>query len=420
MPESPAVPNIWPEDSRDLPRLTLRQKGVADVPLARILRLPHPDPERRSTRGPTRSSPRACTRSSGPSRPTATGSASVGTAPPTRRASSTAPNRPGTTATSASSPATSVRPCSSRISGRRSAAPCSRPTVTPSAMTAGCSCTTDTSTSSQRSNATSSSPSTHRSIHRSKARPTPRCCSFSPSPSASRTTRRPLSSRRSGSSKRSPVATGCRTRSRARSRPPTARRIWAFRYSSERNSRSLFYTTDVPTLRKLYPGRQLFQEVSDNARLIVSEPLGDVAGVWNEVPESTYGIVGPDHAEMRPFQPKAPSTPARARSVAAWSKRKRASEAAFRRETRRPLDDEVAAENERARHEDGVLVTTDPGRRRVEIREGRTGAHHHQHQRREGNQEPEGVVDRDLQGDVHGGRPFGGDRVERRQVDEPG
>jgi predicted glutamine amidotransferase len=85
--------------------------------------------------------------------------------------------------------------------------------------------------------------------------------------------------------------------------------IWAFRYSSERNSRSLFYTTDVPTLRKLYPARQLFQDVSENARLIVSEPLGDVAGVWNEVPESTYGHVGPDHAEMRPFHPKAPSTP---------------------------------------------------------------------------------------------------------------
>jgi glutamine amidotransferase len=84
--------------------------------------------------------------------------------------------------------------------------------------------------------------------------------------------------------------------------------IWAFRYSSERNSRSLFYTTDVPTLRKLYPERQLFQDISDNARLIVSEPLGDVAGVWNEVPESAYGIVGPNHAEMHPFQPKAPST----------------------------------------------------------------------------------------------------------------
>src|SRR5439155_21950958 len=84
--------------------------------------------------------------------------------------------------------------------------------------------------------------------------------------------------------------------------------IWAFRYSSERKSRSLFYTTDVPTLRKLYPERQLFQEVSDNARLIVSEPLGDVAGVWNEVPESSYGVVGRDHAEMQAFRPKAPPT----------------------------------------------------------------------------------------------------------------
>ena len=32
--------------------------------------------------------------------------------------------------------------------------------------------------------------------------------------------------------------------------------IWAFRYSSEHKSRSLFYTTDVPTLRKLYPERE--------------------------------------------------------------------------------------------------------------------------------------------------------------------
>jgi predicted glutamine amidotransferase len=85
--------------------------------------------------------------------------------------------------------------------------------------------------------------------------------------------------------------------------------IWAFRYSSERKSRSLFYTTDVPTLRKLYPERQLFQDVSDNARLIVSEPLGDVAGVWNEVPESSWGVIGPDREELQPFRPKAPAAP---------------------------------------------------------------------------------------------------------------
>jgi glutamine amidotransferase len=83
--------------------------------------------------------------------------------------------------------------------------------------------------------------------------------------------------------------------------------IWALRYSSEHNSRSLFYTTDVPTLRELYPEREELREFADDARLIVSEPLGDVPGVWNEVPESTWGVVGPDRVEMHPFQPKAPS-----------------------------------------------------------------------------------------------------------------
>ena len=32
------------------------------------------------------------------------------------------------------------------------------------------------------------------------------------------------------------------------------------------------------------------------------------SGAWNEVPESTYGVVGPDRAEMRAFQPKPPTT----------------------------------------------------------------------------------------------------------------
>jgi glutamine amidotransferase len=84
--------------------------------------------------------------------------------------------------------------------------------------------------------------------------------------------------------------------------------IWAFRYSSERKSRSLFYTTDVPTLRELHPEMELLDEFSDTARLIVSEPLGDVAGVWNEVPESSWGVVGPDGAKVQPFRPKAPPT----------------------------------------------------------------------------------------------------------------
>ena len=84
--------------------------------------------------------------------------------------------------------------------------------------------------------------------------------------------------------------------------------IWASRYSSEGTSRTLFYTTDVPTLRKQQPERQILKEFSEDARLIVSEPLGDVAGVWNEVPESTCVIVHPGGAELRPFRPTAPSS----------------------------------------------------------------------------------------------------------------
>jgi glutamine amidotransferase len=80
--------------------------------------------------------------------------------------------------------------------------------------------------------------------------------------------------------------------------------VWAFRYSSEGNSRSLFYTTDVATLRAQHPDRPRLHELSDETRLVVSEPLGDLAGVWNEVPESTYGIVQEGQDELRPFVPR--------------------------------------------------------------------------------------------------------------------
>jgi glutamine amidotransferase len=82
--------------------------------------------------------------------------------------------------------------------------------------------------------------------------------------------------------------------------------IWAFRYSSEGKSRSRLCTTDG-ALRRLYPDRALFGEVSADARLIVSEPLGDVAGVWNEVPEGAYGVVGREYDELHAFTPEVPS-----------------------------------------------------------------------------------------------------------------
>jgi glutamine amidotransferase len=78
-------------------------------------------------------------------------------------------------------------------------------------------------------------------------------------------------------------------------------RTWVFRYSSEGRSRSLFFTTDVRILRELYPGHERLEGLSDDSRLVVSEPLGSLPGVWNEVPESTYGVIAPGEDELRPF-----------------------------------------------------------------------------------------------------------------------
>ncbi|MFF8972576.1 class II glutamine amidotransferase [Streptomyces sp. NPDC014995] len=82
-------------------------------------------------------------------------------------------------------------------------------------------------------------------------------------------------------------------------------RLWGFRYSSQRASRSLFYSTEVETLRALHPDLAFLREISDDTRLIVSEPLGDLPGVWNEVPESIYGVVQPEGDEMHSFVPQA-------------------------------------------------------------------------------------------------------------------
>jgi len=80
--------------------------------------------------------------------------------------------------------------------------------------------------------------------------------------------------------------------------------IWAFRYSSEGKSRSLFFSTDVRTLRALYPENELLRGVGDESRLVVSEPLGDeLPGAWNEVPEGSYGVIQPGQDELHPFTP---------------------------------------------------------------------------------------------------------------------
>jgi glutamine amidotransferase len=83
--------------------------------------------------------------------------------------------------------------------------------------------------------------------------------------------------------------------------------MWGFRYSSEGRSRTLFYSTRVDTLREQHPEVEILQRVSDESRLVVSEPLGDLVGAWNEVPEAHYGVVRAGQDELHAFEPQPPA-----------------------------------------------------------------------------------------------------------------
>ena len=83
--------------------------------------------------------------------------------------------------------------------------------------------------------------------------------------------------------------------------------VWAFRYASKGTPSSLFYSTDVTTLRRQHPDNPMLQGISDEARLVVSEPLGELEGAWNEVPPSSWGVVQAGDDELHPFRPARPA-----------------------------------------------------------------------------------------------------------------
>lgn len=81
--------------------------------------------------------------------------------------------------------------------------------------------------------------------------------------------------------------------------------IWALRYSSEGVPPSLFYSTRVETLRTMYPDNALMRRLSTGSRMVVSEPLGDLEGAWNEVPASSCGVIRAGGDDLMPFVPRA-------------------------------------------------------------------------------------------------------------------
>jgi predicted glutamine amidotransferase len=81
-------------------------------------------------------------------------------------------------------------------------------------------------------------------------------------------------------------------------------RLYAARYASDQEANSLYVSNDAQDVRELYPENERFRHLSDEARAVVSEPLGDLPGVWRAVPPATALIVQPGADEVVPFAPR--------------------------------------------------------------------------------------------------------------------
>jgi glutamine amidotransferase len=63
--------------------------------------------------------------------------------------------------------------------------------------------------------------------------------------------------------------------------------LWGVRYATRGRARSLFASADVDTLHALHPDNPRIKRLTEDDRVIVSEPFSDLPGVWEEIPQSS-------------------------------------------------------------------------------------------------------------------------------------
>ena len=85
------------------------------------------------------------------------------------------------------------------------------------------------------------------------------------------------------------------------------RRLVAARYASGGEVNTLFHSADVESLRQLYPADERFAHFSADARVVVSEPLTELPGLWHEVPAGCAVVVEKGRLDQVPFRPSPPA-----------------------------------------------------------------------------------------------------------------
>jgi len=79
------------------------------------------------------------------------------------------------------------------------------------------------------------------------------------------------------------------------------RSLWAVRYASDGDAPTLYHSRQLEDLARLHP--EVIDQLGPHARVIVSEPIGSVADVWAEVPQSSAVVVSGPAIALRPFAP---------------------------------------------------------------------------------------------------------------------
>lgn len=77
--------------------------------------------------------------------------------------------------------------------------------------------------------------------------------------------------------------------------------LYGFRYASDGQAPTLYYSPDVEELYKVNP--EIKGQFGSSARAIVSEPIGVSQSLWPEVPQSSVAVVKKGDIDIRTFQP---------------------------------------------------------------------------------------------------------------------
>ncbi|UFS59542.1 class II glutamine amidotransferase [Subtercola endophyticus] len=75
-------------------------------------------------------------------------------------------------------------------------------------------------------------------------------------------------------------------------------KLYAARYSSGPVTNTLFVSEDAHSVQMLYPERERLTHLSETARVVVSEPLVDLPGMWREVPAGSALVIGDELAQF--------------------------------------------------------------------------------------------------------------------------